>query len=106
MLCEMPVDLRCKIDSSLSLALVLRNSESCRAFCQAMHDDSLWELLLRRDFPHYTPSEASSGSWCTEYQHQVCLCGLSGMRTSRVANANVHQCSSCVSDSICIAVDG
>jgi len=71
MLCEMPVDLRCKIDSSLPLALVLRNSESCRAFCQAMRDDSLWELLLRRDFPHFVPSEASSGSWCTEYQHQL-----------------------------------
>ena len=71
LLCDMPVDLMCKVDSSLPLALVLRNSESCRAFCQAMRDDSLWELLLQRDFPHCAHSEASSGSWCTEYQRQV-----------------------------------
>merc|ERR1712086_747453 len=70
MLCEMPVDLRCKIDSSLPLALVLTNSESCRAFCEAMRDDSLWELLLRRDFPHYMPPAASSGSWCAQYKQQ------------------------------------
>jgi len=70
MLCEMPVDLRCKIDSSLPLALVLTNSESCRAFREAMRDDSLWELLLRRDFPHYMPPAASSGSWCAQYKQQ------------------------------------
>ena len=75
MLCEMPIDLRCKIDSSLPLALVLTNSESCRAFCEAMRDDSLWELLLRRDFPHYVPPAASSGSWCAQYKQQVCRCG-------------------------------
>merc|ERR1712166_964949 len=70
MLCEMPAHLLCKINSSLPLALVLRNSESCRAFCEAMHDDSLWKWWLRRDFPHYTPPAASSGSWCTQYKQQ------------------------------------
>merc|ERR1712166_1737645 len=68
MLCEMPAHLLCKIDSSLPLALVLRNSESCRAFREAMHDDSLWEWWLRRDFPHYTPPAASSGFWCTQHK--------------------------------------
>ena len=71
MLCEMPVHLLCKIDSSLPLALVLRNSESCRAFREAMHDDSLWEWWLRRDFPHYMPPAASSGSSYAQYKQQV-----------------------------------
>ena len=75
MLCEMPLDLRCKIDSTLPLVLVLRSSESCRAFCEAMRDESLWEQWLFRDFPHYVPPAANSSSCYTQYTQQVCRCG-------------------------------
>jgi hypothetical protein len=72
MLCEMPTHLLCKIDSTLPLGLVLRNSESCCAFCEAMRDESLWEWWLRRDFPHYVPAAASSSSCYAQYKQQVC----------------------------------
>ena len=74
MLCEMPAHLLCKIDSTLPLALVLRNSESCRAFREAMHDESLWECWLRRDFPHYTRPAACSSCCYAQYTQQVCHC--------------------------------
>ena len=74
MLCVMPAHLLSKIDSTLPLELVLCNSESCRAFSEAMRDESLWEQWLWRDFPHYESPAANSSSWYAQYRQQVCRC--------------------------------